>query len=97
MSDSWTFFTNHAHVFFVISEDPEVRIRDVAERVGITERAVQRIVSELEDCGFLEHEKIGRRNRYQIEPHIHLRHPVEQHMAVSELLEVFGRRKPAAS
>ena len=66
MSDSWTFFTNHAHVLFVISEDPEMRLRDVAERVGITERAAQRIVAELEERGFLEHEKVGRRNRYEI-------------------------------
>ena len=91
MSDSWTFFTNHAHVLFVISEDPEMRLRDVAERVGITERAAQRIVAELEERGFLEHEKVGRRNRYEIVRNIHLRHPVEAHMSLDRLLDQIRR------
>lgn len=92
MMDSWTLFTNHAHVLFVISEDPDARLRDIAERVGITERATQRIVSELELCGYLEHEKVGRRNRYHIAQGSHLRHPVEAHISVAVLLEVFGGR-----
>jgi DNA-binding Lrp family transcriptional regulator len=91
MGGSWTFFTNHAHVLFVISEDPDMRLRDVAERVGITERATQRIVAELEQCGFLEHEKIGRRNRYHIVRDINLRHPIEAHLGVNELLQLFAR------
>jgi DNA-binding MarR family transcriptional regulator len=93
MSESWTFFTNHARVLFVISEDPDVRLRDVAERVGITERATQRIVAELEQCGFLEHERVGRRNRYHIVRSINLRHPVEQHIPVNALLDVFENKR----
>jgi DNA-binding MarR family transcriptional regulator len=90
MSDSWTVFTNHAHVLFVISEDSEMRLRDVADRVGITERAAQRIVAELEQCGFLEHEKVGRRNRYHIVRNLNLRHPVEAHMSLDALLDLFA-------
>jgi DNA-binding Lrp family transcriptional regulator len=83
---SWTFFTNHAHVMFCISEDPELRLRDVAERVGITERAAQRIVAELEDAGYLAHERVGRRNRYQVKPGGPLRHPIESHVTVDDLI-----------
>jgi DNA-binding MarR family transcriptional regulator len=86
MSASWTFFTNHAHVLFCISEDADIRMRDVADRVGITERAAQRIVAELEEAGFLEHERIGRRNHYELRPEVALRHPIETHVTVGDLL-----------
>ena len=62
----WTFLTNHAHVLICIAEDPDVRIRDLAERVGITERGVQRIIMELEVSGYLTHERDGRRNHYRV-------------------------------
>jgi DNA-binding IclR family transcriptional regulator len=90
----WTFLTNHAHVLLCIARDPEVRIRDLALRVGISERAVQRIVSELEESGYLAHEREGRRNRYQVRAALPLRHPVERHCAVADLVEVVhGRRR----
>jgi DNA-binding MarR family transcriptional regulator len=88
MSTSWTFFTNHAHVLFCISEDPDIRLRDVADRVGITERAAQRIVAELEEAGYLTHERHGRRNHYEINGDQQLRHPVEDQVAVGELVRV---------
>lgn len=88
MSAAWTFFTNHAHVLFCISEDPNIRLRDVAQLVGITERAAQRIVAELEDAGYLTHEKVGRRNRYFVEPEAPLRHAVEDHMTVGQLFDL---------
>lgn len=88
MSDSWTFFTNHAHVLFCISEDPDIRLREVAQRVGITERATQRIVAELEDAGYLHHERQGRRNHYELEVDTPLRHPIEHHVTVGDLLEM---------
>lgn len=91
----WTFLTNHAHVLFCIAGDPEVRLRDVAARVGITERAVQRIVTDLEGEGYLTVSKEGRRNRYQVNYDRPLRHPIERHRTVRELigmvLEVKGR------
>lgn len=92
MSESWTFFTNHAHVLFSISQDPDVRIRDVASLVGITERAAQRIIAELEDGGYLQHEKIGRRNRYHLTTNRALRHPIESHITVDDLLGLLGEQ-----
>ncbi len=84
----WTFLTNHAHVLFCIAKDPEVRLRDVAAQVGITERAVQRIVTDLEGAGYLTVSKEGRRNRYQVHPDAPLRHSIERHRTVKELLEL---------
>ncbi|MGF1507975.1 MAG: helix-turn-helix transcriptional regulator [Myxococcota bacterium] len=89
-STRWTFFTNHAHVLFVLANDPEARLRDVAEQVQITERAAQRIVRELEEDGYLEVVKSGRRNTYRINPRLALRHPVEEHCSVADLLGVIG-------
>lgn len=82
----WTFLTNHAHVLLCISRDPQARIRDLAERVGITERAVQRIIAELEEDGYLTHEREGRRNLYRVKAGMPLRHPVERRSKVSALL-----------
>jgi DNA-binding MarR family transcriptional regulator len=84
----WTFLTNHAHVLFCIAEDPEVRLRDVAARVGITERAVQRIVTDLEGEGYLTVSKEGRRNRYQVNYDRPLRHPIERHRNVQALINL---------
>ena len=83
---SWTFFTNHAHVLLCLAGDPDLRIRDLAALVGITERAVQRILRELASEGFLEVEKHGRRNHYTIHGDQHLRHVVEEHATVGDLI-----------
>ena len=83
---TWTFLTNHTHVLLVIADDPTVRVRDIADQVGITERAVQRIVHELVECGYLTVEKHGRRNHYQLDTSQHLRHPIERHHTVQDLL-----------
>jgi predicted transcriptional regulator len=82
----WTFFTNHAHVLFCIAADPGMRLRDVAERVGVTERAAQRIVADLVQTGYLERSRDGRRNRYQVRPELPLRHPVERDLRIGEIL-----------
>lgn len=87
-SAGWTFLTNHAHVLFCIAQDPEVRLRDVAARVGITERAVQRIVTDLEAEGYLVVSKEGRRNRYRVNLDQPLRHPIERHRTVAALIEL---------
>ena len=86
----WTFLTNHAHVLFCLSRDPEMRMRDVADAIGITERAVQRIVAELEEAGYLLRERDGRRNRYLLQAERPLRHPIEKHCHVSRLLAVLA-------
>jgi Mn-dependent DtxR family transcriptional regulator len=93
-NSGWTFLTNHAHVLFCIARDPEVRLRDVAALVGITERAVQRIVTDLETAGYLVVSKEGRRNRYQVSFEKPLRHPIERHCTVKALIElVVGGRE----
>jgi predicted transcriptional regulator len=85
---SWTFLTNHSHVLLCLHRDAQIRLRDVAELVGITERSVQRIVQELEEAGVITRERDGRRNSYRINPAVHLRHPLEGHRTVGALLRV---------
>lgn len=84
----WTFLTNHAHVLLCIAQDPGMRLRDVADAVGITERAAQRIVAELEQAGYLDRVRDGRRNRYRLNQELPLRHPLERDHAVGEVLSV---------
>ncbi len=91
MSAKWTFFTNHAHVLFCISADPDITLREVALRVGITERATQRIVAELEHSGYLRHERKGRRNHYELVSDIPLRHDIESHVTIGDILQVLGK------
>lgn len=83
---TWTFLTNHAHVLICVSEDPDSRLRDIAARVGITERGAQAIVSDLEAGGYLTRTRVGRRNRYEVHPDLPLRHPIERDHQVGELL-----------
>lgn len=84
----WTFLTNHAHVLFCLAQDSEIRLRDVADRVGITERAVQRIVTELENGTYITRQRNGRRNSYIVHKNLYLRHPIESHCSVSDLLDL---------
>ncbi|MFC1661462.1 winged helix-turn-helix domain-containing protein [Gemmatimonadota bacterium] len=86
-SAGWTFLTNHAHILICIHEDRSIRTRDIAVRVGITERAVQRIISDLSDAGYLTRKRRGRRNRYTVHSEKPLRHPVEAHCLLSGLLK----------
>jgi DNA-binding IclR family transcriptional regulator len=86
----WTFLTNHAHVLLCIARDPGVRLRDIAVSVGITERAAQRIVAELTEEGYLSRERQGRRNLYEIHPELPLRHPVEGHRDLGDLIRLLG-------
>ena len=83
---AWTFLTNHAHVLLCLAREPEVRMRDVAHLVGITERAVQRIIADLEDAEYIERTRHGRRNRYKVRTDLPLRHPIERHERVSALI-----------
>lgn len=96
-SPPWTFLSNHAHVLICIAGDPEARMRDVADRVGVTERAVQRIVAELEEGGYLVRHKEGRRNHYEVTASRPLRHPLERHCMTDELLQLVVGRKPKSS
>lgn len=89
----WTFLTNHSHVLVCLSEEPQPVLRDVAIRVGITERAVQRIVADLESSGLLTRERDGRRNTYRLETGAPLRHELECHITIGEILDIINRRK----
>jgi DNA-binding IclR family transcriptional regulator len=85
---SWHFLTSHTQVLLAIHRDPDVRLRDVAETVGITERAAQRIVSDLVEAGYVERERIGRRNRYVLDPERPMRHPQQFEHEIGELLDL---------
>lgn len=86
----WTLLTNHAHVLVAIDRDPELRQREIADLVGITEGAVQRILHELEADGYLHRERVGRRNRYQVHPERPLRHPLGHPHTVGDILRSVG-------
>lgn len=87
-SHQWTFLSNHAHVVVCLSRNPDLRVRDIAELVGITERGVQRVLAELEHSNIVEKFREGRRNHYQVNHAASLRHPLEQHTTVGELVEL---------
>ncbi|HWH13441.1 MAG TPA: helix-turn-helix domain-containing protein [Miltoncostaeaceae bacterium] len=90
----WTFLTNHAHVMVALTRDPQMRMRDLAALVGITERATQRIVGELVEHGYLERERVGRRNSYRINLDLPLRHPLEGHHSLRQLLSSLAQPMP---
>jgi hypothetical protein len=92
----WDFLTNHAHVLVCIAHDPGIRLRDIGEVVGITERAAHKIVSELVEAGYVLREREGRRNRYTIRPELPLRHPLVEDRRVGELLGVLAPSASAA-
>ncbi|PRP90936.1 MarR family protein [Enhygromyxa salina] len=85
---SWTFLSNHAHVLVCLARDPDMRLRDVAAQVRLTERAVHRIVKELETAGVITRLRDGRRNHYELDPTVPLRHPLEVKRTVGSLLEM---------
>lgn len=93
-NQTWTFLSNHAHVVVCIARDPSIRLRDIADAVGITERAAQRIVSELVDEGYLERRRSGRRNHYRVRLERPLRHPLEADCELGEILTTILNRDP---
>jgi predicted transcriptional regulator len=95
-SSTWSFLTNHTHVLLCIADDPDMTVRDVALRVGITERAVMRIIGELDEAGVLDRTREGRRNHYEIDLELHLRHPIEQHCTVGDMVRMFRQTVTSA-
>jgi DNA-binding MarR family transcriptional regulator len=87
---TWSFLTNHAQVLLCIAHDPAIRLRDIGETVGITERAAHRIVSELARAGYISREREGRRNRYTIQFHLPLPDPLARGQRVGDLLAVLA-------
>lgn len=88
----WTFLSNHAHVLLLLCQKPDLRMRDIATEVDITERAVQRIVHDLVEEGYLSIHKQGRRNRYEPNLDAHLRHPLESGVTIRQLLSSLSDR-----
>src|SRR5947208_14080023 len=84
---TWTFLTNYARVLVCVAREPEGRLRDIAEQVGLTERASQRIVGELCAAGYLSRQRAGRRNTYAVRTDLPLRHPVDQEHSVRDVLQ----------
>lgn len=89
--NNWTFLSNYAHVLVCLADNPDARLRDVADKVGITERTAFRLIGELEEAGVLERAREGRRNHYVIHTDAHLRHAIEKHCTVGELLKTILR------
>ncbi|GII34504.1 helix-turn-helix transcriptional regulator [Planotetraspora mira] len=90
-SSSWTFLTHHARVLLEIARDPEARLRDIANAIGITERAVQNIVNDLREADYLTCFKVGRRNHYEINPDRGFRYPTEADTPIGVLLSMFTK------
>jgi hypothetical protein len=87
-SNRWHFLTNHSQVLLCIEHSPDSRLRDIAEMVGVTERAAQRIVRDLVDAGYVRRERVGRRNRYVVNSHAPMRHPAQSEFEVGALLRL---------
>ena len=98
LDHEWRFVTNHAHVLECIYADPEIRLREVAGRVGITERTAAQIVRDLEQAGYLTKTRRGRRNSYEVHDDLPLRHPMHRHRTVGDLIRFLERHAaPAAA
>lgn len=97
VSPGWTFLSNHGHVLVSLAADPEARMRDIAAQVGITERAVQMIVGDLEEAGFVIRERVGRRNHYTVVKQGHFRHALESHVKVGDFLDLVLQQRAAVT
>lgn len=91
----WTFLTNHAYVLLAIARNQDVRLREIAAQVGITERAVQKIIAELEGTGIVTKSRDGRRNHYEVNTSVSMRHPLEAHRTVETLVRMLCDDAPA--
>ncbi len=94
---TWSFLTNHAQVLLCIAQDPGIRLRQIGDTVGITERAAHRIVVELVAAGYISRTRNGRRNRYTIESHLPLPDPVAREQKIGDLLAILTRQRSDAT
>ena len=93
----WTFLSNHGHVLVALARDPDARTRDVAGAVGITERAVQQIVADLVELGYVQKEKVGRRNRYRVSRTTHFRHDLEAGVTLGAFVDLVMRHQGSSA
>lgn len=91
---NWTFLTNHGHVLVCIAQNPDIRIAEIADLVGIGERAAHRIVSDLIEGQYVNRQKDGRRNTYSIDYSRHLRHPIEAGHTIGDIFKILARMRP---
>ncbi|WP_412474211.1 helix-turn-helix transcriptional regulator [Halobacteriovorax sp. YZS-1-1] len=89
----WTFFSNHGHVYLLIAANEDIIVREIASRVGITERSVLGIIQDLYDAGYIMKEKVGRSNRYKIVPKKTLRHSLESNVQLQDLIDLITKTK----
>ena len=89
----WTFFSNYGHIYFLLATNEDIMVREIASRVGLTERSVLAIIQELEETGYITKEKVGRTNRYKIIPNKTLRHPLESNVQLKELIQLIKDAK----
>lgn len=91
IGSEWTFFSNYAHVLVCLAQNPRALLREIADRVGVTERTAMRLINQLDQAGILKRKRQGRRNFYEIKTGQHLRHPLEAHCTIDELLSMILR------
>jgi len=85
---SWTFFTNHTHTLVYLAVHGDTPLKDIAVSIGVTERSMQRIIKDLEESKVLTHKKVGRCNKYSLNKKAALRHPLERHCSIGQILDV---------
>jgi len=93
----WTFLTHHAHLLLAIAENPDARVQELADTVGVSPRAALSIMADLVEAGYIRRERVGRRNHYSIERNRPFRHPSTAAHSVDEMIAVFGTFVPAAA
>lgn len=94
---NWTFFSNHCHVLVYLDAHPDMPLREVAQAIGITERAVQGLVKDLEKSGVIERKRVGRQNQYILHRDTALRHPLEAHCTIGQILSVIHQKREGAA
>lgn len=94
--DGWTFLSNHGHALVCLAADPDIRLREVASEIGVTERCAQQIVSDLEASGVIQRTRTGRRNTYVVRRQAHFRHPLESGLTVGDFLDLVSRARSRA-
>ena len=86
----WTFLSNHGHVLIYLARNPEARVREIADAIGITERSALGIISDLDGEGYISVDKVGRRNKYRVNSKLKFRHSMESHKSIGALIKIFS-------